>query len=407
MKVRSDLDKSRRPKFFEKTLIDVEREIYVDDWAMSSDELGIEGKWRIEKRRLHGGLSDGIDIVEIDNGSLSFMVVPTRGMGIWKGQFRDTYLGWESPVRNLVHPHYVNLEARGGLGWLDGFNEWVVRCGLESFGEPGLDVIVDNMGNKKEVMLTLHGKVANIPASNLKAVVGLEPPFELGTTGILYERSMFGLDLKMNTSITTTPRSNSIRIVDEIENLRAVSDEMESLYHCNYGPPFLEEGACLVAPIKEIAPRNSRAAEAIDRFDVFDPPEAGFVEEVYFFKLLGDHDGRTSAMLANRNRTKAVSLTFSLNELPCFTLWKNTNSLEEGYVVGLEPGTNFPNSRSFERTRNRVIKLGPKGKFKSEITLSVHLGKDEVQKIEERIKKLRNGIEPKIFRRPNKEFSPE
>lgn len=407
MSDRADSGRSRSEKFLEKTLTDVQRRIYVQNWEISNEELGLNKKWRIEKRRLQGGLSDGIEIVELNNGSLSFTVVPTRGMSIWKGQFEGACLGWESPVKSLVHPHYINLEARGGLGWLDGFNEWVVRCGLENFGESGLDVIVDNMGNKREVMLTLHGKIANIPASSLKAVIGLEPPFELGVKGVVYERCMFGSNLKMSTSITTTPKSNSIKIVDEIENIRSVPDEMQLLYHCNYGAPFLEEGARFAAPVKEVAPRNSRSAEGIDRFDVFDSPKAGFVEQVYFFKLMGDDDGRTLVMLMNRDGTKAVSISFSLNELPYFTLWKNTGSSEDGYVVGLEPGTSFPNARSFERTQNRVVKLQPREKYESEITLSAHLGKNNVEKMRERINELGGGIEPKVFTKPVKGFSPQ
>jgi len=399
------LSKCDGEKFFEKTLTDVEREIYVGSWEISNEELGLDGRWRIEKRRLCGGLSDCVDIVELDNGRLSFVVVPTRGMGIWKGQFEGIYLGWESPVKNLVHPRHINLEARNGLGWLEGFNEWIVRCGLENFGAPGLDVTVDNMGNRKKAMLTLHGKVANIPASSLKARVGLEPPYELGVNGVVYERSMFGSNLKLNTSITTTPNSNSIKIVDVTENLRSVSDEMQLLYHCNYGAPFLEEGARFIAPIKRVAPRDSRAAEDTDKFNIFNLPRAGFVEQVYFFKLTGDDDGHTLVMLVNRDETKAVSMSFSLNDLPYFTLWKNTNSVEEGYVVGLEPGTSFPNTKAFERRQNRVVKLRPKEKYESEITLSVHLGKEEVQKIKERIDELEGEVEPEIFDKPVKGFS--
>jgi len=401
----ANLSKCDGEKFFEKTLTDVEREIYVGSWEISNEELGLDGRWRIEKRRLCGGLSDCVDIVELDNGRLSFVVVPTRGMGIWKGQFEGIYLGWESPVKNLVHPRHINLEARNGLGWLEGFNEWIVRCGLENFGAPGLDVTVDNMGNRKKAMLTLHGKVANIPASSLKARVGLEPPYELGVNGVVYERSMFGSNLKLNTSITTTPNSNSIKIVDVTENLRSVSDEMQLLYHCNYGAPFLEEGARFIAPIKRVAPRDSRAAEDTDKFNIFNLPRAGFVEQVYFFKLTGDDDGHTLVMLVNRDETKAVSMSFSLNDLPYFTLWKNTNSVEEGYVVGLEPGTSFPNTKAFERRQNRVVKLRPKEKYESEITLSVHLGKEEVQKIKERIDELEGEVEPEIFDKPVKGFS--
>ena len=38
-----------------------------------------------------------------------------------------------------MHPAFVNLESRGQLGWLDGFNEWLCRCGLAFNGPPGAD----------------------------------------------------------------------------------------------------------------------------------------------------------------------------------------------------------------------------------------------------------------------------
>ncbi|MEM2843767.1 MAG: aldose 1-epimerase family protein, partial [Candidatus Bathyarchaeia archaeon] len=363
-------------------------------------------KWQIEKHRIYGGLSDGIDVIKIDNGCLSFIVVPTRGMGVWKSWFKGVRLGWDSPVKSLVNPNFINLEARGGLGWLEGFNEWIVRCGLESFGEPGPDVIIDDKGNKKEVMLTLHGKIANIPASIVKAKVGLKPPYELGVSGVVYESSIFGSNLKMETNTTTALKSNSLKIVDIIENLRSILDEMQILYHCNLGPPFLEDGSRFIAPIKEVAPWNSRSSEGIKEFDVFGPPESEFIEQVYFLKLIGNNKGDTLVMLTDKEEAKAVSISFSINELPCFTLWKNTNSLEEGYVVGLEPGTSYPNHKSFERAQNRVIKLNPKEKRKFELNISVHLGKDEVEKLKEEINKIRGNIEPKIFNKPVKEFSP-
>lgn len=128
----------RDSKIFEKILMDVERGTYVDKWRVSNEDIFIdeENCWYIEKNRLKGGLGDNVDVVKVYNGRLSFTLVPTRGMGIWKGEFDGCFLGWDSPVKGLVHPHYVHLEDRRGLGWLDGFNEWVVRCGLESNGAP-------------------------------------------------------------------------------------------------------------------------------------------------------------------------------------------------------------------------------------------------------------------------------
>jgi hypothetical protein len=52
-------------------------------------------------------------------------------MSLLKVTSGDLTLGWNSPVKEVVHPQFINLQSRGGLGWLEGFNEWMVRCGLE------------------------------------------------------------------------------------------------------------------------------------------------------------------------------------------------------------------------------------------------------------------------------------
>lgn len=392
-------------RFYSKTLTDVENEVYVEEWSISSSDLNVGEGWRIEKRRLRGGPSDGVDVVTVDNGVLSFTVVPTRGMSIWKGESQGLPIGWCSPVRRLVNPCFIDLEERRGLGWLRGFNEWIVRCGLESFGASGIDVVRDNMGNEVEVLLPLHGRIANTPASLVTVKVGLNPPFELSVEGIVHESSMLGPNLKLKTSIVTTPRSRTIKILDVIQNLRGVSDEMQILYHCNYGKPLLEEGAQLLAPIKRVAPRDKEAAKGIDSFNLTGPPEKGFIERVYFMELLEDAEGYTEAMLVNRSLDKAVSHRFSAKSLPFFTFWKNTAAEEDGYVVGLEPGTGFPNTRNFERKHGRVVKLGPGERYSIELNVSLLLGRAEVEEAISRIEAIKMGAEPIICRKPIKEFS--
>src|SRR5438874_6718650 len=138
-------------------LTDVLNDVYVPDLSLAGEALGLAlpAHCSVRKRTLRGGLRDGVDIIEVDNGALSFSVLPTRGMGIWRGRYRGMSLGWQAPVLGPVHPRFVSLGDRNGLGWLTGFDEWLCRCGLHWMGAPGDD---------NDYPLTLHGRIANSPA---------------------------------------------------------------------------------------------------------------------------------------------------------------------------------------------------------------------------------------------------
>ncbi|MBK1876011.1 aldose 1-epimerase family protein [Pelagicoccus mobilis] len=324
---------------------------------IDSQTLAVGGKhnWSIQTRTLHGGTQEGVDVVEINNGKLCFAVLPTRGMGIWKGNCGDVRLGWDSPVKQPVHPSYVNSLENGGIGWLRGFNEWIVRCGLSSMGAPGTDTIVDNNGNALEAFLPLHGNIANLPAHTVSIEI---TDRELILRGEVDETMLFGPALRLHTEIRTEFGTGKLTILDTVTNLGDNPTEHELLYHVNYGSPVLEQGARFQAPFKQMAPRDPRAAEGVDSYDQYDAPLPGFVEQAYFFELAGKRGSRESlAMLKNATGDQASLLRFSLKDFPCFTLWKNTAGSKDGYVTGLEPGTSFPNTRRFERTKGRVITL--------------------------------------------------
>ena len=154
----------------------------------------------------------------MDNGKLRFTVCPTRGMGLLSAQVGDVRLGWDSPVKEIVNPRNINLSARGGLGWLDGFNEWVVRCGLESNGHPGTDKFIDTTGQEGTMELTLHGKIANIPASEVEVIVEQEAPYRIHIRGRVDERMFHGPKLELQTDISTEPGSTALRIADVVTN---------------------------------------------------------------------------------------------------------------------------------------------------------------------------------------------
>lgn len=357
--------------------------------------------WSVVKHRLAGGKQDGVDVVTIDNGTLQIVVVPTRGMGIWSVTAGEVRIGWDSPVGEIVHPGLVELTSRGGLGWLEGFGEWMCRCGLENTGHPGPDVIRDNTGAESTIDLTLHGKIAYLPAQEVEIVVDRRAPYTIRLRGVVHERMMHGPKLTLETELAVEPGASRFRLIDEIVNRSAMEAEFQILYHTNFGPPVLEAGAIFYAPVKSIFPMNARAAETdIQQFPRFGGPEPGFVEQVYCGELFGDEEGRTRLMLHNSRGDLGVSMSYSLADLPYITLWKNTAAVEDGYVTGIEPGTGFPYNRRVERKHGRVPRLAGGERRRIEIEFGIHRGTPQLVEMARQIERIRADRPTEFHREP-------
>ncbi len=372
-------------------LTDVSSDVWQETFAVDPTAIGLaeEPPWRVTKQRLRGGRRDGVDLVVVDNGVLRFSIVPTRGMGLWNGSCGGDRLGWDSPVTDgPIHPGLVNLAANGGLGWLDGFDELLARCGLENNGAPYEE---RRAGGGPAVTHGLHGRIANIPASYVAVHIDPKPPHEIVVEGRVDETRLFGMGVRMETRIATTPGSNRLEVCDEFVNLKDHPVEMQILYHWNFGPPFLGEGARLVAPARAVVPRDGIAQAALAEHDVYRPPTPGFREEVYFQELIADPtSGETLAMLKSPEGDKAVVLRYRLDELPAFTLWKNTGGLRDGYVTGLEPGVNYPNPRPFEKERGRVAALPSGARRRARMTLDILATAEQVTRVEKETDRLQS-----------------
>ncbi len=307
------------------------------------------GQFRFSFSRLVGGRCDGIDSLEIETGSFRAIVLPTRGMSLWKAWSKQSELGWQSPVAGPVHPSFVPVHDPNGLGWLEGFDELVVRCGLQSNGAP-------DFGADGILRFPLHGRIGNLPAHSLSVVVDQEAG-TLDVIGRVIETRFHIQSLKMDVQYRFHVNQSIIDCIDRVTNQRSKAATMQLLYHINFGHPLLEAGSRIVAALDEIAPRNPWSAKDIDRWDVYDGPTPGFAEQVYFAKPQTDHRGWSTTVLHNASRTRAVAIRFDTQSLPYLNLWKNTVAVEDGYVTGLEPATGFPNPRSFEEQQGRLVDL--------------------------------------------------
>ncbi len=193
-------------------LTDTKTGVYLDSFELTSDQMpGLSSNpWSIRKRRLHGGLSDGVDRIDVSTGSLEVSICPTRGMGIWRGNLAGDLLGWNSPAQGPVHPSFIQRDELGGIGWLAGFDEWIVRCGLNNNGAPATDRLLDNTGAEQTMSLPLHGRIANIPAHHVRVELRTEP----------------------------SPSINVIGLVDEANNLVQFYPDTGADATCDAGTPF-------------------------------------------------------------------------------------------------------------------------------------------------------------------------
>jgi hypothetical protein len=216
---------------------------------------------------------------------------------------------------------------------------------------------------------------------------------------------LFAGRLTLTTTITTVPGSNRLVIHDVIENRGGQAAELQLLYHCNMSAPFLEGGSRVVVPIREMSPLTSRAAENMETYDSYAVPVAGYAEQVYCYDPLADESGRTLAMLYNQAADKGVVLRFNRKELPCFTVWKNTAANADGYVTGLEPATNYPNFKSFERAHGRVPVIQPGGSYSANWSIEVHDTTSAVAAVLAEVVSLQARSKAMVHHQPHERFS--
>ncbi len=336
-------------------------------------------KWVIEKRTLKGGSQEGVELVIFNSGKLSFAVIPTRGMSLLRAEYGDVKLGWNSPVKQVVHPKHINLNDHGGLGWLDGFNEMMCRCGVEFAGHPGED---------DGKMLTLHGRIGNIPATNYEVAIDQKPPHRIRIRGLVEERRFkFGV-FELWTEISTVPGSNSFTFSDRLINRSEYAKEYQIIYHSNFGRNLLEKDSKFVAPVKSVSPFDDYAAKDMNTFDTYLGPTKGFGEQVFCLEMYADDKKKTKVMLHNSAGDRGVSMSYGVESLPFFTLWKNTDTETDGYVTGLEPGTGFPYNRSVERPNGRVPKLEPGARITFDVKFTVLENKAAVDATRRQIKRI-------------------
>ena len=348
------------------------------DWNITSQKLNIkDAQFSIEQKVLHGGKQEGSKIITLTSkNGLTIVLSPTRGMNLLHAEGFGVRLGWDSPVKEVVNPVFINLESRNGVGWLEGFNEMMVRCGYEWTGHP---TTTDGQ------LYTLHGKAGNTPASRVEVEISDSAPYEIRIRGLIKESTFKKADLQTMTELRYVPGSNRFSLHDELTNHADYPHDYQIIYHSNFGKPILEEGARFIAPLANVSPFNDYAREGMKTWNTYAGPTKGFDERVFNLTPLADAHQQTVAAVVNKAGDKGAAIGFNLAQLPVLTLWKNTDTEKQGYVTGIEPGTSYAYPVTIEREQKRVKQLAPGATTRFDLTYTLLHNADQVAEVEKQV----------------------
>lgn len=350
------------------------------------------GPYRIVWQHLREGTSRGVERLTIISGGNRISLLPTRGMAIETADVAGFRFGWDAPLPGPVHPDRVPLADPSGLGWLDGFTELLCRCGVGNNGAPDFDA-------NGKLQWPLHGRIGNLPASGVS--LGINEAGELEVAGTIQEKRMHFWKWRLENRLTLNEAMTRIGVEDRLFNDSGAPQTCQMLYHYNVGPPVLQAGATVHVPVSRAVPREPHAGQDSE-WNIARPPTPGRWESVWFARPAFDANGRTLAVLATPDRSLATAIRFDeASGLKCFTLWKNEVAEADGYVFGMEPGTNWPNRRSFEVEHGRCLQLEPGACQRMEVVLEFGVGSAKVGDWLDEVAAIQQSVSPQIV------FSPD
>ena len=279
------------------------------------------------------GKEKGVRAVEIDTGKVRFVILPDRCMDIAQAFYKGTPVSWISKT-GITSPAYYNKD---GFEWLRGFyGGLITTCGLKNIGKP-----YDGQG--------LHGRIANIPATKVSVYADWQDDeYIMKVSGEMRESTVFGENIVLKRTITTTLFSDEFIVEDVIVNEGFADENIALAYHCNFGYPLVKDGAKIINVQPEISDITA--------------PIHGKEEECIKVEHTGDE-----SFAGIENGEIGAYITYKRNNLPEFLVWKMLGESE--YVVGLEPRTtNLGGSAIAEK--NAYVTIKPFEEYKTCIKFS-------------------------------------
>lgn len=332
-------------------LTDVEKKVNLKSFEIQSRDLTPDCPylWSVRKYVLH----EEIEVIRIDNGRLRFDLVPGRGLSIMQISLDDFY-----PSHNFNGPQ-GQIQSKEAADWL-------VRSG---------------------------SKLSVSPASFVEVLVEKEKPYRITLRGKIKAVDMQKQNLELTTEISTVPGSNTLQICDTFTNPGSVERELNVLYQTNYSSPFINNGSRFISAARQVTPANKQSASNISSYDTYNL-SSDTDKQAFSLQFWADQNKHTKIMLQNNNAENAVSMDFSINQLPLSALLKRQKSKENDYIMSLKAGTNPPDNSGNPQ------KLAPNQSRSFNIEFSLYTDANQVDSTAKNITAIKDNRQTTIAATP-------
>lgn len=342
----------------------------------------------IEKRLFSNGDGGKITVLAVNNGLLEMTILPERGMENGEIRCNGELMSWERDDRYLLHPEQVDLQARNGTGWLDGFYSGVASIGPELFGTPGEGY-------------TLHGTSSYSSADPASVAI------EWDEHGIRIEGRVVCCGYASQPIFVKTVyvymRWNASVFLKE-ETTVNISDQVQTLddgHHIQLSGSYLHEGGRYVLPVavRHMLLRDSASQEEdpllipplstgdldLRCYQYVPEPVTGLggIKAIEpYMEAMRNGVGITAEMIVNGASDGAA---FVVRPLDCFPRSLIAKEMRESFLFSFEPCRTRPNRMSQKHADGEAFLLNPGASAVTKCLIGVSRDKAVIKDLEEAI----------------------
>ena len=324
-----------------------------------------------------------LHIVTIDNGRMSFTVLPERGIDIGDIYINGEKVSWETPEGELLHPDSVDLKEQGA--WDKGFVASGTTIGPEGFGTP-------------DEIRTVHGTGAysTVDLCSFCVKESKEEIEVIGTVTIRgYEKNpVYQKEIRIVTKRNSTFLTRYERTINLTDDRQHIDDG----FHIQPAGAFVSKGGRYVLPVKtehmllrDSAPVEEDPKKIYDYSVSLDPircyqyvPEE--VRGLEMLPLPSTHHV-TAEMLVDEGWTMAAVLVRPLDVFPRSLIAKRAMGKP---MYAIEPCKTRPNSIRQKAIDGELMYLKPNESIDSWITLGYLMEQKEIMDVASRIEEAKD-----------------